>query len=198
MTVILCHCAFAKKNDCFIYENVLVYLNVKEGEIIALYTTSKEGIEPTNIELTKEKVINKLALNFCIVNETSRFSENQLKEWFTKLLNDTTLVQIGFIENNTESIVNCKFNTIKYQYANFSETLSFVKANGQTEIQGTDTIHYNPCGIMFSNILYSKDERYAAVYVKVNRGMGFNYLYGFLFENSGGNWILKTVANETL
>ena len=186
------------QKSCAIYDNILSFFNQEQMGMKFLYNPPFDST--TNFEGVLTPIEDKQLLNFLIVNKTNQFSNNSIKEWFAELMKDTTLTEINFTsKNDKDRIFKCHFNKcLKYEFVDFKRAVKFVDNDSFVEIQKSDTIYFNPAGVIFSDILYSSDNKLAVTYVKVNKGLGFNFLYGFLYERKNKRWVLKKSEKEVM
>ena len=184
-----------KTDDCIIYKNVLLYLNEKEADVKYTY----EGtIDPEVDDIGKLVEGDGLQqYYFYIVDKKSEFGYLSVRDWFSKLLKDSTVIQKNYIFNK-DSIINCVFDDgIKYQYKPFIE-IEFSEKNYLQEKKEGMNVHYTPIRTTFSKVLYTQDDR-ALVFAKIYQGIGRgrdSYVYGFVFKKNKIYWELSLVEVE--
>lgn len=184
-----------KTDDCIIYENVLMFLNKKETDIKYVY----EGIiDPESDDMGKRVKREGLhQYNFYIVDKKSELGYLSVRDWFSKLVKDSTVIHKNYICNN-DSVINCTFNdSIKYQYKPFIE-IKFSEIDYLQEKRGEMNVYRTPIRVTFSKVLYTQDNR-ALVFAKIYQGVGRgkdNYVYAFVFKKNNDDWILSLAEGE--
>lgn len=182
-------------NDCIVYKNVLLYLNKKEAWPKIVYGGI---IDPESDDVGTPVQLNELhQYSFYIVSKKTDFDYLSIRNWFSSLIKDSSIIQKKYIFDN-DSIINCIFdNNIKYQYKPFTE-IRFSEKDFLQEKQAEKNIFYSPMRITFSKVLYTNDDR-ALVYVKFYLGNGSGRdigVYGFVFNKNNSDWELKNVEIE--
>jgi hypothetical protein len=184
-----------KEDDCAIYEKILFYFNKKAVESKIIYGGI---IDPESRDLgTAIEDKETKQYNFYIVNNKLDFEYLIVRDWFSKLINDSTIIQ-DIYNTNKDTIINCIFDSsIKFKYSSY-DNINLSKQDEINEKKIRKNIYYSSMRLNFSKILYTKDSR-ALVYAKIyiGKGNGRDILVnGFVFKNIDNSWILDRVESE--
>jgi hypothetical protein len=187
--------AQSKTDDCIIYKSVLTHLNEKEAKVRYEYGGIINPEENNMGERVEREGLHQY--NFYIVDKKSDWGYLSVRDWFSKLIKDSTVIYKNY-RYNKDSINNCIFgDNIKHQYKPFTD-IKFSEKDYKHEKREETIVYYTPIRITFSKVLYTKDNR-ALVFVKVYQGIGQgrdNYVYGFVFKKNNDDWIVSTIEGE--
>lgn len=188
--------AFSQKRNCIIYSNILNYLNDKQGRLKFYSVPKNEFVNPMNPLEERKRITGKEQFSFYIIDELRDFSVIMVNDWFFKLMNDKSILNVVYTKDSNE-IRSCIFNDksliVKSDFRN-----SFTKDDYFSEKNKKSTIHYVPAIIRFSEILYIND-KIALVYVKLRVGVraGREFVYGFILKKKKHNWKIHKSNVET-
>jgi hypothetical protein len=129
------------------------------------------------------------------VNKKIEFKKNEIKDWFAKLLKDTTIIKDEYLTRK-DSINLCDFcNNINFTFV--EDFSPFFEIDNKTKFKNGKYNHYT-ARIVFSEILYYRNE-FALVYLKIKKGTGIGgNIYGFIFKKKRKKWVIKDFQNDTL